>query len=125
MKRLLLFMVLLWGGGAYGLWYWIVPHSNRVSYRVVPIKRGNIGSTINTTGTIEPEEVVDVGAEVAGRIESFATEPGNPKKTIGYGSQVEKGTVLARLDSALFQTRVDQARGARREGQGRHRAGPG
>ena len=82
-----------------------------MSYRTVTIKRGDIGSTINTTGTIEPEEVVDVGAQVAGRIESFATDPVDPSKTISYGSRVEQGTVLARLDSALFQARLDQARG--------------
>ena len=111
MKRLLLLMALLWAAGAYGLWHWLDPRTQRVSYRIVPIKTGDIGSTINTTGTIEPEEVVDVGAEVAGRIESFATDPGDPKKTLSYGSRVEKGTVLARLDSALFQARVDQARG--------------
>ena len=81
--------------------------------RIVPsrIKRGDLGSTINTTGTIEPEEVVDVGAQVAGRIESFGTDPATRAKTISYGSRVEQGTVLARLDSALFQARVDQARG--------------
>ena len=111
MKKLLLLMVLIWGAGAYGFWYWTDPHTQRMSYRIVTIKRGDIGSTINTTGTIEPEEVVDVGAQVAGRIESFAPDPGNPGKTISYGSRVEQGTVLARLDSALFQARLDQARG--------------
>ena len=69
------------------------------------------GSTINATGTIEPEEVVDVGAQVAGLIESFGTDPSDPSKPVSYGTRVEQGTVLARLDSALFQARVDQARG--------------
>jgi len=111
MKKLLLLMVLLWGGAVYGIWYWTDPRTQRVSYRTVTIKRGDIGSTINTTGTIEPEEVVDVGAQVAGRIESFASDPGDPSKTVSYGSRVEQGTVLARLDSALFQARLNQARG--------------
>jgi len=111
MKKLLLLIVLLWGVGAYGIWYWTDPRTQRVSYRTVTIKRGDIGSTINTTGTIEPEEVVDVGAQVAGRIESFGSDPGNPSKTVSYGSRVEQGTVLARLDSALFQSRLDQERG--------------
>jgi HlyD family secretion protein len=111
MKKLLLLMVLLWGAGAYGIWYWTDQRTQRVSYRTVTIKRGDIGSTINTTGTIEPEEVVDVGAQVAGRIESFGSDAGDSTKTVSYGSRVEQGTVLARLDSALFQTRLDQARG--------------
>jgi HlyD family secretion protein len=111
MKKLIVLLVLLWGVGVYGIWYWIDPRKERVSYRTVTIKRGDIGSTINTTGTIEPEEVVDVGAQVAGRIESFGADLGDPKKTVSYGSRVEQGTVLARLDSALFQARLDQARG--------------
>jgi HlyD family secretion protein len=111
MKKLLLLIVLLWGVGAYGIWCWSDPRTQRVSYRTVTIKRGDIGSTINSTGTIEPEEVVDVGAQVAGRIESFGSDPGDPSKTVGYGSRVEQGTVLARLDSALFRARLDQARG--------------
>jgi HlyD family secretion protein len=111
MKKLLLLIILFWGVGAYGIWYWTDPRSQRVSYRTVTIKRGDLGSTINTTGTIEPEEVVDVGAQVAGRIESFGADPTNSTKTVGYGSRVERGTVLARLDSALFQSRLDQERG--------------
>jgi HlyD family secretion protein len=111
MKKLLLLIILFWGVGAYGIWYWTDPRTQRVSYRTVPIKRGDLGSTINTTGTIEPEEVVDVGAQVAGRIVSFGADPGDPSKTVGYCSRVEQGTVLARLDSALFQSRLDQERG--------------
>ncbi len=48
---------------------------------------------------------------MAGRIESFAADPLDPSKTVSYGSRVEPGTVLARIDGALFQARLDQARG--------------
>ena len=37
-------------------------------FRTVPVQRGDLLSTISATGTIEPEEVVDVGAQVMGRI---------------------------------------------------------
>src|SRR5262245_42613490 len=111
MKKLLLVVGLLWGGGACGLWYWADHRKERASFRTVAVKRGDLRVTINATGTIEPEEVVDVGAQVAGSIASFGTDPGNPGKLISYRSHVEEGTVLARLDSTLFQARVDQARG--------------
>ncbi len=111
MKKLLVFLGFLWGGGAFGMWYWTDHGTHRVSYRTVAIRRGDLRSTINATGTIEPEEVVDVGAQVAGLIQSFGVDPREPGKPISYGSRVEEGTVLARLDSALFQARVDQARG--------------
>jgi HlyD family secretion protein len=111
MKKLLMLLGVLWGGGACGFWYWTDQRGQSVSYRTVTIKRGDLRSTIDATGTLEPEEVVDVGAQVAGLIESFGTDPGNRAKVVTYGTHVEEGTVLARLDSALFKARVDQARG--------------
>jgi HlyD family secretion protein len=111
MKKLLMLLGVLWGGGACGLWYWTDQGGQSVSYRTVTIKRGDLRSTIDATGTLEPEEVVDVGAQVAGLIESFGTDPQNATKAVTFGTRVEKGTVLARLDSALFKARVDQARG--------------
>jgi HlyD family secretion protein len=112
MKKLLLAMALLWGGGACGFWFLTDPSHQRTNYRSVRIQRGDLRTTINATGTIEPEEVVDVGAQVAGKIESFGADPQSPGKPVGYGSKVERGTELARLDSALFKARVDQARGS-------------
>ena len=40
-------------------------------FKTVEVKRGDLKATISATGTVEPEEVVDVGAQVAGRIVSF------------------------------------------------------
>jgi HlyD family secretion protein len=111
MKKLLLSLGLLWGGGVLGVWYWTDHRLQRVSYRTVSIKRGDLRSTISATGTIEPEEVVDVGAQVVGRIESFGTDPHEQSKAVSYGTRVEQGSVLARLDSSLFRARVEQARG--------------
>ena len=111
MKKLLVFLGLLWGGGAAGMWYWTDHRTQHVSYRSVVIRRGDLRSTINATGTIEPEEVVDVGAQVAGRIDSFGSDPHDRSKSVTYGTRVEQGTVLARLATALYQARVDQAKG--------------
>ena len=44
------------------------------NFQTVPVKRGNLASTIGATGTVEPEEVVDIGAQVGGVIESFGTD---------------------------------------------------
>jgi HlyD family secretion protein len=111
MKKLLVLLGMMWGGGACGVWYWTERGSQSVSYRTVAVARGDLRFTINATGTLEPEEVVDVGAQVAGMIESFGADPSDSTKSVTYGTRVEPGTVLARLDSALFQARVGQARG--------------
>ncbi len=108
MKKLLFVMALLWGGGGLGFWYYNETQSQRFSYRTVEVSRGNLLATINATGTIEPQEVVDVGAQIAGEIQSFGKDPRDPTKPISYGSPVEQGTVLAQIADALFKARVDQ-----------------
>ncbi len=77
-------------------------------FRTVQVKRGDLQATISATGTVEPEEVVDIGAQVAGRIVAF----GKDKKgdEIDYGSVVENGTVLARIDDALYAADVASAK---------------
>ena len=75
----------------------------RIAYRTIAVRRGDLRSTINATGTIEPEQVVEVGAQVAGQVQSFGTDPRDPKKPVSYGTHVEPGSVLARLDDALFR----------------------
>lgn len=90
------------------LWYWGRGDGIEHSYRTVPVKRGDLIATISATGTVEPEEVVDVGAQVAGKVVSFGQD--NNGSTIDYGSVVEMGTVLARIDDALYAADVDQAR---------------
>ncbi|QEH34738.1 Macrolide export protein MacA [Aquisphaera giovannonii] len=111
MKKLLLGIAGLWAAGALGFWYWADARTSRVTYRTIAVRRGDLRTTINATGTIEPEEVVDVGAQVAGMIESFGADPADPGKPVSYGTRVEQGTVLARLDSSLFKARVEQAKG--------------
>ena len=110
MKKLLAILIVLWAGGALGYYYYNDPGSRRVAYRTVPVLRGDLRATINATGTIEPEEVVDVGVQVAGEVRSFGEDPRDPGKAISYGTPVEQGTVLARLDDALFKSRVGQAK---------------
>lgn len=108
MKKLLFAMVLLWGGGGLGLWYYNESQAQHFSYRTVAVTRGDLQATINATGTIEPQEVVDVGAQIAGEIVSFGTDPRDPNKAISFLSPVEQGTVLARIADRLFKARVDQ-----------------
>ncbi len=77
------------------------------TFKTTPVKRGDLVETINATGTVEPEEVVDVGAQVAGQINSFGKDKNG--KPIDYGSVVETGTVLAQIDDSLYAADVAQA----------------
>jgi HlyD family secretion protein len=110
MRRVLLLALML-GLGA-GAWWWL---SNRaagpaVEYRLGEVQRGDVLAVVSATGTIEPEELVDVGAQVAGRIQNLGHDPREMSKSIDYGSQIEEGTVLARIDDALYAAQVAQAK---------------
>src|SRR6266404_2921155 len=93
---------------AVGSW-WVQARNNpRSSFRVAAVKRGDLMATITATGTIEPVEVVDVGAQVAGQIISFGKDKDG--KAIDYGSTVEEGTVLAQIDDSVYGADVALAR---------------
>jgi HlyD family secretion protein len=79
------------------------------SLRTTVIKRGELLSSISATGTVEPEEVVNVGAQVAGLIVEFGSDPRDPAKLIDYGSVVEKDTILAKIDPTFYEAAVEQA----------------
>jgi HlyD family secretion protein len=72
------------------------------------VKHGDLVATISATGTIEPVEVVDVGAQVAGLIRSFGQDKSG--NTIDYGSIVDEGTVLASIDGSVYAADLALAR---------------
>src|SRR5882762_9988277 len=94
--------------GALAVWGWRARNGHKWIFRTVPVSRGDLVATIEATGTVEPEEVVDVGAQVAGQIISFGKDKNG--KPIDYGSVVEEGTVLAQIDDSLYAADLAQAR---------------
>ncbi len=103
----LVLLASLGGGAAYYAKH--TAASRVVEFRTMAIQRGDLLSTIGATGTVEPEEVVDVGAQVMGLITEFGSDPLDPAKSIDYGSIVEKGTVLAKIDPTPYEAALDQA----------------
>jgi HlyD family secretion protein len=89
-------------------WYLRPKQETAAMLRTVSLQRGNLLVTISATGTVEPEEVVDVGAQVAGQINAFGKDRNG--KSIDYGSEVEVGTVLAKIDDSLYAADVETAR---------------
>src|SRR5689334_3098175 len=74
----------------------------------VAVKHGDLTATISATGTIEPIEVIDVGAQVAGLIKAFGKDKNG--NTIDYGSIVEEDTVLANIDDSVYAADLALAR---------------
>ena len=106
-KRMVVAAVVLGVIGATLAWYLKRENGKAISFRTAQVTRGNLLVTIDASGTLEPEEVVDVGAQVAGQIVSFGADADG--KTVDYGSRVEQGTVLARIDESLPQANVSEA----------------
>jgi HlyD family secretion protein len=110
MKSIVIILTLLAAVAGGAVYYARRAAANPVTnFRTVLIKRGDLLSTIGATGTAEPEEVVDVGAQVMGLILEFGPDPRDKTKLIDFGSVVEKGTVLARIDSTPYEAALDQA----------------
>ena len=82
--------------------------SSPVEFKTGIVKRGDVETTISASGTIEPVEVVDIGAQVAGIIKSFGTDIDG--KTIDYGSTVEKDAVLAKIDDSVYAANLGVAK---------------
>lgn len=89
-------------------WWWHSRGGEKLSFTTVPIKRGEVIATISATGTIEPLEVVDVGAQVAGRVSEFGTD--KEGKTVDYGSVVEQGALLAKIDDSVYAADLSVAK---------------
>ncbi|MDO9041587.1 MAG: efflux RND transporter periplasmic adaptor subunit [Desulfocapsaceae bacterium] len=105
-KKSLIILIAVLLLGSLATWWFTRSQGNGVAYRTAELKRGELLVSISATGTVEPEEVIDVGAQVAGRIVSFGTD--TEGKTVDYGSLVEAGMVLARIDDSLYASDVAQ-----------------
>ena len=67
------------------------------------IKRGDITTTITSTGTMEAVSTVDVGTQVSGKI---------AKIFVDYNSHVRKGQLLAIIDTTALAQQVRNAKAA-------------
>ena len=108
MRMFLVVLAMIALAGGAGGWYWHVSSKPHVEYRSNKIVRGDMLATISATGTIEPEEVVDIGAQVAGQIVSFGKDTDG--KPVDYRSSVTANSVLARIDDATYKADVDTAK---------------
>jgi HlyD family secretion protein len=95
--------------GSAGMWWLRSKRDNEPTFHTVPVKRGDLVAKISATGTLEPEAAVDIGAQVAGVIIAFGKDKGG--KEIQWGSVVEKGMILAKIDDSLYAAAVETAKG--------------
>lgn len=102
----LLVLAALGGGGYWGYKRWFGKATQTV-FRSEDVTRTDLVSTISATGTVEPEELVNVGAQVSGKIAVFGADTRG--KQIDYGSPVAQGMVLARIDDSVYAAEMRAA----------------
>ncbi|WP_413560661.1 efflux RND transporter periplasmic adaptor subunit [Bdellovibrio sp. HCB209] len=91
--------VLVLGGGGY--YYWKQSKANEVTYKRMSLTKGNIEVTILATGTVQPENRLEIKAPVAGRMEEVR---------IKEGQKVRKGQIIAIMSSTERAAMLDAAR---------------
>ena len=80
--------------------YWFSNGNRKQSFRTAPIERGELLSTISSTGTLNAVVTVQVGTQVSGTIQQMLVD---------FNSPVKKGMLVARIDPATFEAKVNQA----------------
>lgn len=109
MKKFFIIIILL-ALVALGIGAWTgLPGTQKNELRMVTsrVVRGDCVNKVQATGTLEPEELVDVGAQVTGEIKEFGTDVEG--KRVDYGSEVKAGQLLARIDDALVELDIKRA----------------
>ncbi len=77
--------------------------SAQPAYLTTTIDRGDIEAAITATGTVNAVKTVQVGSQVSGNILALYAD---------FNTKVKQGQLVARIDPAIFQARVDQTRAA-------------
>ncbi len=120
MKKLLksagtLLVLVVVAGTGFWLYRRYMPAGEVVKFRTETVERGKLENFISATGTVEPEELINVGAQVGGMITRFGLDAAG--KSVDYGSQVTSGMVLANIDDSLYQAEVKSAEAQKLQAQ--------
>ena len=88
--------------GAWLAWPLLAGRSDPLAaYQFATVQRGDVEDLVTATGTLQPRDYVDVGAQVSGQLEKIHVE---------VGSEVKEGDLLAEIDPTVYRARVDASR---------------
>ena len=82
--------------------YYFNDTEDKVSFKTANVVTKDIVKTIDATGTVEPEDLVDVAARVSGEIISFGKDKNG--REVDYGSEIREGDVIALIDDQIQQS---------------------
>jgi HlyD family secretion protein len=97
-------LVVALAAAAGGGWYWYRGKSvdgDEIRYRMAKVERGAITAAISAEGTLNAVSTVQVAAQISGQVKEIFAD---------FKSAVKKDQVIARIDPAAYEQRVNQAR---------------
>ncbi len=98
----LVFAIAAVGAAAWYAWPAIVgARADGPEIAFATVVRGDVEDLVTATGTLQPRDYVDVGAQVSGQLKKIHVE---------VGTVVEAGELLAEIDPTLYRARVDASR---------------
>jgi HlyD family secretion protein len=100
LRRAVFATLVLIGIIAAGAGYFLLGRDAPASYVTSPVARGALVVTVSATGTLQPEDQVDVGAEISGRVD---------RVTVDYNDKVTRGQVLAIINTDQIRAQLAQA----------------
>lgn len=101
MRRVIAFLVVVAGAGGY--YYWNTQQEVDTSADetlIVTIGYGDIENAIPAAGSLQPKEIVPVGARASGELVDILVD---------VGADVEEGQILAQIDAEEQRLRVDSS----------------
>ena len=100
MKKVLAVIIL--GAAAWYGWYKYSGNAQETYvYRTQPIEIGDITASVSATGNVNAVETVEVGTQISGTIKALHAD---------YNSEVEKGQLIAELDTDMLEAQVSSAK---------------
>jgi HlyD family secretion protein len=102
MKRLVSVIVVaaLVGLGVWGYFY-AQSRGNAPKYRTARVDRGPLTAAVSASGNLAAVTTVQVGSQVSGQVKELFAD---------FNSIVKRNQVIARIDPAIFEAKVSQAR---------------
>lgn len=87
-------------------WWWTSDDSTTAAQPlIVEIEVGNIENAVTAAGTLQPSELIEVGAQVSGQLQ---------KLHVAAGDAVEAGQLVAEIDATVQYNRVEASRASSR-----------
>jgi len=97
---LILVVIIILGIAGGGYWYWQRGGERAPEIVTVKVSRGDVIQVVTSTGDLQPVVTTDVSSQISGQIIEV---------NVDYNSKVKQGDILARLDTATYDSRLRQA----------------